>query len=63
MNRRGHDIHLWAAGQEESMKEVLGVSIEGLHVVEEAGRFPNPETSQKQKLHVFGSLDPAKKRR
>ena len=51
---------LCAAGEKECTKEGLGVSIEGLHVAKEAGRYPIPKISQKQKLHVFGSLGPAK---
>ena len=43
-------------GEEESTEEGLGISIEGLHVAEEAGRLSIPETRQGQELHVLGSL-------
>ena len=38
---------LWAAGKEEGTKEGLGVSMEGLHVAEKAGRFTISQSSQR----------------
>ncbi|ORU93858.1 MAG: hypothetical protein A6F71_09045 [Cycloclasticus sp. symbiont of Poecilosclerida sp. M] len=36
--------------EEESTEDGLGISIEGLHVAEEAGRLSIPETRQGQEL-------------
>ena len=38
------------------MKEGLGISIEGFHVAEKAGRPSITETQQAQELHVLKSL-------
>ena len=43
-------------GEEERAEEGLGISCEGFHVAEKAGRFSIPKTRQGQELHVFGSL-------
>ena len=38
------------------MKEGIGISIEGFHVAEKAGRFSITETRQGQELHVLRSM-------
>ena len=43
-------------GEEECTEEGLGISGEGFHVAEKAGRLSIPKTRQGQELHIFGSL-------